>query len=189
MLLIMTTAEVEQQVALVAAFLRDTAEAVGHPDIVERLVAPLRVTMGDLAALPRSDDFWSGRANDRLTIFKLEEYARRRVDRDPYDRLAGRTLVALALRYGANDGGLPYIAAEVAADPKAVGDAVIVAHWICSEIGLDTTHDLRRALSGADRAALVDLAQSHQGWIGVAAGIALNVMAGASLDEAYVRRY
>ncbi|MER7335699.1 MULTISPECIES: hypothetical protein [unclassified Micromonospora] len=144
--------------------------------------------MENLVALPRSDDFWAGRANDRLTIFKLDEYARRRVDRDPNDLRASRTLVALGLRYGANDGGLPYLTAEVAADPEAVGDAVIVAHWIWLEIGLDTTHELRRTLSAADRVALAALAQNRQDWIGVAARIALDVMDGVGLHEAYARR-
>jgi hypothetical protein len=187
--LIMTTAEVERHVAPVADFLRDTAEAVGQPDIVERLVMPLRATMQDLAALPRTDEFWSGRANDHPTIFKLYEYARLRVERDPNDRLASRALVALELRHGANDGGLPYLTAEIAAVPEVVGDAVIVAHWICSEIGLDTTDDLRRTLSVADRAALVGLAQNHQGWIGVAARIALDVLDGGAIADAYTRRW
>ncbi|GII59278.1 hypothetical protein Pth03_76670 [Planotetraspora thailandica] len=184
----MTTADLEQQVASIADFLRDTAETVGHPDILERLVTPLRTTMEDLAALPRSDDFWAEQANDRSTIFKLDEYARRRIDRDPNDRRASRTLVALALRYGANDGGLPYLTAEVAADSEAVGDAVIVAHWIWSEVGLDTAQELRRTLSAADPVALAGLAENHQGWVGVAARVALDVMAGASLYEAYARR-
>ncbi|MEU4681091.1 hypothetical protein [Micromonospora sp. NPDC023737] len=145
--------------------------------------------MYDLDALPRTDDFWSGKANDRATIYKLVDYAQARVDRDADDRLASRTLVALALRYGDNDGGLPYLTSEVAADPTAVGDAVIAAYWIWSQIGLDTTYELRRTLSAADRAALTGLARCRQGWTAVAARIALDVLAGGSLEDAYTRHH
>ena len=64
---------------------------------------------------------------------------------------------------------------------------MIVAYWISSEIGLDATHDLRRTLSAADEAALVSLASKDQGWPGVSARIALDVMQGASLGDAYAR--
>ncbi|GAA2111160.1 hypothetical protein [Actinomadura alba] len=183
----MTAADIDQQITPIADSLRATAHAVGHPDLAERLVSTLRAAMAALDALPRTDDFWAGWANDRPTITKLSEYAGARLDRDPDDFLAGRTLVALALSYGANDGGLPYLTAELAADAAAVGDAVIAAQWIWSEIGLDTTYELRRTLSAADRTVVERLTRDGQGWTAVAARIALDVLDGAGLDEAYTR--
>jgi hypothetical protein len=182
---LMTAADVEQQITSVADFLTATARKVGHSDIAARLVTPLRITWGDLDALPRTEGFWSRQMNHRATIHKLEEYARQRVDHDPADRMASRTLVAVALNYGANDGGLPYLTPEVAADPTAVGDAVIVAFWIWHEIGLDTTFDLQQTLSAVDQRALAALARNELGWTTVAAHIALDVLGGLGLDEAY----
>ncbi|MBC6458008.1 hypothetical protein [Actinomadura sp. HBU206391] len=182
-----TAADIDQQITPIADSLRAAANAVGHPDTADRLVTTLRAALAALDALPRTDEFWAGWANDRPTITKLWEYARYRLDRDPDDRLAGRTLVALALSYGANDGGLPHLTAEVTADATVVGDAVIAAQWIWSQIGIDTTYELRRTLSAADRAAVERLAREHQGWAAVAARIALDVLDGASLDEAYTR--
>jgi hypothetical protein len=43
-------------------------------------------------------------------------------------------------------------------DAAAVADAVIAARWIWSEVGLDTTGQLRQALSAVDLAALRRLA-------------------------------
>jgi hypothetical protein len=182
-----TTPDIDRQIEPIADSLRATAHEVGHPEIAERLVTTLRAALAALDALPRTDEFWAGWANDRPTIAKLSEYATGRLDHDPDDRLAGRALVALALSYGVNDGGLPYLTAEVAADAAVVGDAVIAAQWIWSQIGLDTTYELRRTLSAADRTVVERLARDRLGWTAVAARVALDVLDGASLDEAYAR--
>lgn len=178
---------VEEQLRPVVDSVRETAREIGRPDLAERLVGPLCASMAALDALPRTDPFWTGRANNRATIHKLYDHARERVARDPSDRLASRTLVALDLHHGANDFGMTHLAVEAAEELSAVGDAVLIAHLVSFRLGLDPTFDLRKTLAGVDRTALAALAHKHTGWTGTAARIALDVLGGTCLDEAYAR--
>jgi len=171
----------------IAALVTGTGFGVGHPDVVERFTTPLRATWADMDALPRTDPFWTGQWNDRATVSKLQTYASERLQRDPTDRAASRTLAALNLRYGDNEAGLPYLAPEMEAEPAVVGDAVVAACWVWDQTGVDTTLALRQALAGVDRGALTDLTRGERGWTALAARIAVHILGGLDLDTAYAR--
>ncbi|MGW6982407.1 hypothetical protein ACWGE1_23705 [Streptomyces sp. NPDC054932] len=142
--------------------LRQSGRDTGHAEFAERMVQALQDGLGALEALPRRDEFWRGWANDRATIHKLGVFAAGRLQRDASDRTARWTLVALALAHGANDGGLPLLGPEVAADPAVVADALVIADWVRQEIGFDLTTELREVCACADRAALESLARAER---------------------------
>ncbi|CAM5677980.1 hypothetical protein SAVIM338S_07239 [Streptomyces avidinii] len=116
-----------------------------------------------LENLPRGDEFWRGWANDHAMAHKLNALVAERLQGDPADRNARWTLVALALAHGANDGGLPLLGPEIAADPTVVADALVIADWVGREIGLDLTAELREACAWADRSELEALARTEGG--------------------------
>ncbi|MEU8776504.1 hypothetical protein [Streptomyces sp. NPDC048606] len=143
--------------------LRQAGDDTGHREFAERMVRALSDGFQVLENLPRDDEFWRGWANDHVTVHKLDALAIERLARDPADRTARWTLVALALAHGANDGGLALLGPEIAADPTVVADALVIADWIGQEIGLDLTTELREACAWADRDALESLARTERG--------------------------
>lgn len=143
--------------------LRRSGHDTGHAEFAERMVRALNDGLRVLDALPRDDVFWRGWANDRATIHKLGALAEERLRHDPSDRTARWTLVALALAFGANDGGLSLLGPEIAADPTVVADALVIADWVGQQIGLDLTDELRDACAWADRDALESLARAEGG--------------------------
>ncbi|MFJ9460818.1 hypothetical protein ACIRST_37840 [Kitasatospora sp. NPDC101447] len=157
--------------------LRQSGFDTGHAEFAERMVRALCDGLSALEALPRDDEFWRGWANDRVTIHKLHDYADEQLVRDPANRVARWALVALALAYGANDGGLSLLGPEVATDPAVVADALVIADWVAQEIGFDLTPELREVFGWADRQALEELARTDDGQ---AAQTALRVLDGGS---------
>ncbi|MFE4265409.1 hypothetical protein [Streptomyces sp. NPDC056883] len=143
--------------------LRQAGNDTGHPEFAERMVRVLRDGLRVLEGLPRDDVFWGGWANHHATIHKLGVLAAERLQRDPADRTARWTLVALALARGSNDGGLSLLGPDIATDPTIVADALVIADWVGKEIGLDLTAELREACAWADRDALESLAQAEAG--------------------------
>jgi hypothetical protein len=138
--------------------LRQTAAATGHVPFGERMAAALQEGLSELDALPRDDVFWRGWSNHRATATKLHDYASKRLEQNPADRVARWALVALSLAYGANDGGLHPLGPEIAVDPTVVVDALVIADWIGQEFGFDLTSVLREVFARADRTALEELA-------------------------------
>ncbi|WP_331737838.1 hypothetical protein [Streptomyces sp. NBC_01276] len=143
--------------------LRRSGYDTGHPEFAERMVWALNDGLRVLEALPRDDAFWHGWANGHATIYKLDVFTAERLKRDPADRTARWTLVALALARGANDGGLSLLGPDIAADPTTVADALVIADWVGKEIGLDLTPELREVCGWADRDALELLARAEAG--------------------------
>ncbi|AWZ07249.1 hypothetical protein DRB96_24795 [Streptomyces sp. ICC1] len=153
--------------------LRRAGSATGHPEFAERMVEALREGFRVLEALPPEDAFWRGWANGHATVHKLGVLAEERLRRDPADRTARWTLVALALAHGANDGGLSLLGPAIADDPTVVADALVIADWAGQEIGLDLTAELREACGWGDRNALESLGRVEGG---EAARVALRVL-------------
>ncbi|MFI5808497.1 hypothetical protein [Streptomyces sp. NPDC051561] len=143
--------------------LRRAGDDTGHREFAERMAGALSDGLQALENLTRDDEFWQGWANGDITVHKLNALAADRLQRDPADRTARWTLVALALAHGANDGGLPLLGPEITADPTVVADALVIADWIGQEIGLDLTDELRAVFARADRHALELLAQTEGG--------------------------
>ncbi|MFZ3492359.1 hypothetical protein ACODT5_03805 [Streptomyces sp. 5.8] len=143
--------------------LRQAGDSTGHREFAERMVRALSDGLQALEDLPRDDEFWQGWANGDITVHKLNALTSERLHRDPADRTARWTLVALALAHGANDGGLPLLGPEIAAYPTVVADALVIADWIGQEIGLDLTAELREACAWADRSELELLARTEGG--------------------------
>ncbi|MFZ3474900.1 HEAT repeat domain-containing protein [Streptomyces sp. 4.24] len=143
--------------------LRRSGSATGHPEFAERMVEALQEGFRVLEALPPEDAFWRGWANGHATVHKLGVLAEERLRRDPADRTARWTLVALALAHGANDGGLSLLGPAIADDPTVVADALVIADWAGQEIGLDLTAELREACGWADRSALESLGRAEGG--------------------------
>lgn len=154
-------------------------DEIGHRAFAERIVRALRAGMAVLDALPCDDPFWRGWGNDRVTMFTLAAYATARLERDPADRTAW-SLVALALAHGDNDGGLPLLGPEIAADASVTSGALVIADRIAQHIGFDLSFELREVCAQADRGALEALAGTVGG---SAARRALHVLDGQGLGQ------
>ncbi|GAA1951137.1 hypothetical protein [Kitasatospora viridis] len=160
--------------------LRQSGADTGHTEFAARMVRALTEAATALAALPDDDGFWRDRPDRQVSPYNLHCHAAERLRRDPGDRAARWSMVALALALGANDGGLEHLGPEIAADPAVVADAVVIADWIWEQIGLDPTGDLRALCAQADRPALEALARTADG---TAARTALRVLDGGSFID------
>ncbi|WP_189819424.1 hypothetical protein [Streptomyces olivaceoviridis] len=154
---------------------RQAGRSTSHVEFAERMVRKLSEGLRALEALPRDDEFWHGWANDHATTHKLGAFAAELLDRDPTDPTARWALVALALAHGANGGGLSLPGPQIAGDPTAVADALVIADWVGQEIGFDLTAELREVCAWADLDRLESPARAEGGETAQAASRALEL--------------
>ncbi|GAA4251162.1 hypothetical protein GCM10022255_042670 [Dactylosporangium darangshiense] len=150
--------------------------------LIDQLNRALWSMWSRLERLPRSDVFWS-HTNHRTTWCKVEDFARRCVDRNPSDETARWALVGLSMHAG-SFGGLQLFAEDAAARDEAVHDLIAVAEWVWLEVGVDPGTCLEQALLRVGPPALRLLTQS----VGRAAIAASGFLAGKSFAEAIGRR-
>jgi hypothetical protein len=151
--------------------------------LIDRVNRSLQSTWSSLESLPRNDEFWAG-TNQRATRYKVEDFARRCVSRNPSDETARWALVGLSMQAGSFS-GLHVLAEQAAMRDGAVFDLIAVAEWVWLEVGLDPGPDLEQALRRAGPALLKRLAQPSGGRAAAAVSAFLG---GKSFAEAIGRR-
>ncbi|BCJ48297.1 hypothetical protein GCM10010168_26570 [Actinoplanes ianthinogenes] len=103
------------------------------------------ITLFDrLDALPRSDAFWA-RTNYRATWYKLGEFARQCLARDPGDDVARWTLIAMSMQTGMY-GGLALLAEQPSPSPEVVSDLLALSEHVWMEVGVPPGAELEKAL-------------------------------------------
>ncbi|GAA4607158.1 hypothetical protein BJY16_006185 [Actinoplanes octamycinicus] len=101
-----------------------------------------------LDALPRTDDFWTG-TNHRATWYKLSDFGRRCLARDPADDVARWALVAMSMQTGLY-GGLALLASQPSPPPEVVSDLLALSEHVWLEVGIPPAAELTSALRALD---------------------------------------